>query len=240
VHVWRAFLEIGEPEFHRISPVLSADERSRAERFRFPSDRRAFLVSRAVLRSILARYVGEDAAKLPFRYGEHGKPALHSIDPTTTLPATALAGAEAQWLRFNVSHSHGLALYAMAREREVGVDVERIQPELASWQVASEFFAASEIHALRKEGDDLDVPAFFACWTRKEAYLKARGSGLAAPLNSFAVPVDPALDHPATVTEADCVWSLHSLDVGEGYAAACAAEGEDWSLRLWQWSPDSD
>lgn len=103
VHVWRAFLGISEPDLHRIAPALSDDEHSRAERFRFPADRRAFLVSRAVLRCILGRYLGEAPAKLSFTYGVHGKPAL--------------AGSEFQWLRFNASHSHGLALYAVARER---------------------------------------------------------------------------------------------------------------------------
>ena len=234
VHVWRASLEISEPEFHRIAPALSSDEQSRAERFRSPSDRRAFLVSRAVLRTILGRYAVEDPAKLSFTSDKHGKPALRAFKPT----GNPLAGAEAQWLRFNATHSHGLALYAVARGREVGVDIERIQPELATWQVASEFFAASEIHALRKDDDELNVPAFFACWTRKEAYLKARGSGLATPLNSFAVPVEPALEQPAIMADGSALWSLRSLDAGEGYAAACAAEGSDWALRLWQWSPE--
>ncbi len=225
VHVWRAFLEIGEPEFHHIASALSPDEHSRAERFRFPSDRRAFLVSRSVLRSILGRYLSETPAKVAFICGE-GKPSL--------------AAAGSRWLRFNASHSHGLALYAVAREREVGVDVERIQPELASWQAASEFFAEGEIRALSQYGDEQWVRAFFACWTRKEAYLKARGSGLVAPLNSFAVPVDPAFGQPARIANGTGVWSLQSLDAGEGYAAACAAQGSDWRTCLWQWSPQAE
>lgn len=226
VHVWRAFLEIAEPEFHRIASALSADEHSRAERFRFPADRRAFLVSRAVLRSILGRYLGESPAKVSFVCSEQGKPALTE--------------AGTQWLRFNASHSHGLGLYAVAREREVGVDVERMQPELATWQVAAEFLAQSEIRALGQVGDEQWARAFFACWTRKEAYLKARGSGLAAPLNSFAVPVDPAFDGAVTLENGTGVWSLQSLDAGDCYAAACAAQGSDWRMCLWQWSPDKD
>jgi len=226
VHVWRAFLEIGEPGFQRIASALSADELSRAERFRFSSDRRSFLISRSVLRSILGRYVREDPARLSWMLGEQGKPML--------------AEAGSQWLRFNVSHSHGLALYAVAREREVGVDVERIQPELASWQTAAEFFAEDEMRALGQYSDEEWVRAFFACWTRKEAYLKARGCGLAAPLNSFAVPVDPMFDQSAVISNETGVWSLQSLDAGEGYAASCAAQGSDWRVCLWQWSPDPE
>jgi 4'-phosphopantetheinyl transferase len=222
VHVWRARLDMAEPDFCRIAPALSPDEHIRASRFRYPADRRAFLTARAALRHILGRYLNEGPAKLSFVHGAHGKPAL--------------AGAGAEWLRFNASHSHHLALYAVAREREVGVDVEHIQPELANWQTALQFFAAGEIRALRQLGEELQSDAFFACWTRKEACLKARGTGLSAALDAFEVTV--ACDKPARIVGGACGWSLQSLPAGEGFAAACAVQGTACRIRLWQWAPD--
>lgn len=226
VHVWRATLDIADADFGRLTADLSPEERIRASRYRFSFDVRTSMLARAILRQILCRYLGTAAAELSFTYGAHGKPAL--------------ANCEAEWLQFNVSHSGDLALYAIAREREVGVDLERVNPALASWQLASAFFAEGEVRALRDAGDELRSEAFFACWTRKEAYLKARGSGLSAALDNFEVPLtNQAVVHrPVPLVAGDMGWSVQSLDVRDGMAGACAAQGSNWRVCQWQWNSE--
>jgi 4'-phosphopantetheinyl transferase len=163
--------------------MLSEEERTRAGRFYFRKDREEFLVARGLLRSILSRYVGAEPHRLQFSCAPHGKPALAHA-----------RGDES--IRFNVSHSHGVMLCAVARNREVGVDVELIRPGVAAQMPAE---CDSTLPGLR---DILALPekdrseAFFACWTRKEAYLKARGEGLAKARGRSAM----CLAHDAGVT----------------------------------------
>jgi 4'-phosphopantetheinyl transferase len=222
VHVWRASLHPDELVIATLLPLLSADEQVRAQRFYFPKDRDRFILARGRLRQILSYYLTTSPQALQFQYGPTGKPAL--IDPAE--------------LCFNVSHSHQLALYAVAWNREVGVDVERIRPDCDCEAIAARFFSASEQAALRQLNAD-KLQGFFNGWTRKEAFLKAIGKGLTLPLDQFAVSLTP--------TEPACLlwlepnlslsvhqWSIEALDVGPGYAAAVAAQGQGWRLRGWQ------
>ena len=160
-----------------------------------------------------------------FVYGPHGKPELASDGGETGL-------------RFNVSHSHGLALYAITRHREIGVDVERIRPEVASETIAEHFFSPREVAVLRALPATLQATAFFACWTRKEAYIKARGDGLSLPLDQFAVSLAPgepaALLYTAWDAQEAARWALHDLASGPGYRAAVAVTGHDWQLTCWE------
>ena len=205
---------------------LSAEERARGTRYRFERDLAHFIARRATLRSILAAYTGWLPAALTFCLGPSGKPALARV---------ARGG-----LRFNVSHSAGLTLVAVTRCREVGVDLERIRPQLAAG-VAERFFSPVEVAALAVLPAEDRAAAFFACWTRKEAYVKAKGGGLSLGLDRFAVslvPGEPArllqtADDPLEVER----WRLEALDPAPGYAAALAVEGWDWHLRCWRWLP---
>ena len=158
--------------------TLAADEQARAERFHFERDREHFIVARGVLRAILGRYLNRAPERLSFCYGAHGKPAL-----------AGEAGADA--IRFNVSHSHGVALYAVTRGREVGIDLERIRFDLAVLEIAERFFSRREVATLRTLPTEAQRQAFFRCWTRKEAYIKARGEGLSLPLDQFDVSLAP-------------------------------------------------
>jgi 4'-phosphopantetheinyl transferase len=175
----------------------------------------------------LARYLGIPAGDLSFCLNAHGKPAL-------------VPGSGAGDLRFNLSHSHGLALFAFAFRREVGVDLEYVHSFPNRDRVADRFFSAQEVTALRELPQSTQTEAFFQCWTRKEAYIKARGGGLSISLASFAVPLAPyqltslpIIGHD--YSDADR-WSLRALAPADGYVAAVAAEGMDWSLSLFQWS----
>ena len=227
VHVWRIGLDVPDEEQARRAAALSPDEIARAERFRVERDRRCWIAARGAVRAILAGYLGCRASSLTFRIGPHGKPALDGP------PA-------AERLEFNVSHSGNLALCAVARARAVGVDVEAIRPDFASLDVARRFFSGTEFAALEALPRGERVAAFFACWTRKEAYMKARGTGIALGLDRFEVSLAP--DRPAALLAthdepaAAAHWRLAALDPGDGYAGAIVTEGPA-CLAGWQWQP---
>jgi len=172
-HLWRLDLDAAHGEAATV--VLSEEERARAARFHFESDRHRFIAARAALRRILAAYLDRAPADLVFSLGRHGKPALENLG-----------------LEFNLSHSGGCGLLAVTRGRRVGVDLERVRSEFAGEDIARRFFASAEVEALAATKPDEYVTAFFRCWTRKEAYVKARGDGLSLALDRFEVPLDRA------------------------------------------------
>jgi 4'-phosphopantetheinyl transferase len=205
--------------------LLTQDERRRADLLRFPQDRDGFIVSRGKLRALIGNYLGTMPGTLRFIYTQYGKPSL-----------VGTPGPDS--LRFNVSHSRDLALFAFARGREVGVDVEYIRSDLECDQLATRFFSSREVEALQALPSEHRTEAFFNCWTRKEAFIKAVGEGLSCPLDSFDVSLGPYsvaalldLRHAAAQRQ---TWSLRDLAPAPGYAAALAVEGNDWQLDCWQ------
>jgi 4'-phosphopantetheinyl transferase len=228
VHVWRADLEVDPAALLHLQQTLSADEQARAERFHSPVDRARFTAGRGILRALLARYLSTPAGDLRFCHNAHGKPALAS-------------GSRTKDLRFNLSHSQRLALFAFAFRREVGVDLEYNRPFDSEERLAERFFSPQEVTELKKLPESAQTEAFFNCWTRKEAYIKALGGGLSIDLASFAVSLAPNPPAHLPISGHDGSeagrWSLRALAPGDGYAGAVAAEGSDWSLALWQWVP---
>ncbi len=226
VHVWRAHLDLAPAQVRELLRTLTPDERARARRFRFRRDRDRFIVARGVLRAILGRYLGVDPGRLRFRYSPYGKPALADE-------------FEDEGIRFNLAHSQGIALYAVSRGRDVGVDVEYVRADLADERIAERFFSPREVAMLRAVPAEQRREAFFHCWTRKEAYVKARGEGLSLPLDQFDVSLAPGEPAALLSTPGDppevTRWSLRALDPGPGYIAALAVEGNGWRLRCWQW-----
>ena len=227
VHVWRASLDLTASHVQILQQTLAPDERARAERFYFQKDRAHFIVARGLLRVILGRYLDRPPDQLRFCYNSNGKPALAKEFNRDTLC-------------FNLSHSHGLALFAVTRGRELGVDLERVRPHLADEQIAERFFSPREVAMLRALPTNMRTEAFFNCWTRKEAYIKARGEGLSFPLDQVDVSLAPGEPVALLSAKADpheaSRWSLQELAPGPSYAAALAVEGHDWRLRCWQWS----
>ncbi len=214
VHIWVAHLDLPPHRVHRLAQLLSPDEVRRAERLFFQADRQRFVVARGVLRTILGRYLNLPPAELRFYYGLHGKPAL------------APEHGDGR-LHFSLAHSQGLALYAVAYDRQVGIDVEYMRPHLASRAVAERFFSPTEVERLAALPARMQGEAFFCCWTRKEAYIKARGDGLSLPLDYFEVSLAPGDDPVHLRTPGDPAeamrWCLRGLDPGPGYAAAARA-----------------
>jgi len=226
VHVWRATLDQAPSQIQSFLHDLAADEQARAEQFYFARDREHFIVARGVLRAILGCILNRVPGCLSFCYGAHGKPALAGESDKNTV-------------RFSVSHSHGVALYAVTRGREVGIDLERIRFDLAVAEIAERFFSRPEVAMLRTLPSELQRQAFFRCWTRKEAYIKARGEGLSLPLDQFDVSLAPGETEAVLRIQRDPAeasrWSFQELAPASGYAAAVAVEGHGWRLACWQW-----
>jgi 4'-phosphopantetheinyl transferase len=207
--------------------ILTPDELDRAERYRIREDRERYVITRGLLRTILGRYLNRAPANIRFSYGPHGKPAVHTQ-----------TGENA--IHFSLSRSHHLAVYAIACRRRVGIDLEYIRPIPEMGDIVERFFSAqekAEFGALAPEGQ---LGAFFDWWTRKEAYLKARGVGLALGLDRFDVSIAP--EEPARLLNVRgdereaSRWSLCDIAPSSGYAAALAVEGHDWNLSFWDWT----
>ncbi len=226
VHVWRSSLDVGEGGEAALLCLLSSEEKARAEKYSFEKPRRDWIVSRGLLRSLLTRLSGEDACDHLLTEDEKGKPRLGG---------TCGQGR----IRFNLSHSGDLWVCAVALHREVGIDVERSDADRPHERLARRFFSPAEREALLSLPAE-ELPAgFLRCWTRKEAFLKAKGFGITIPLDSFDVTLAPG-DPPAVVAtrfdpdEAER-WSMMDLDVGAGFAGALCVEGDEPEVRLWDW-----
>jgi 4'-phosphopantetheinyl transferase len=175
-------------------------------------------VGRGILRTILASYLNVGPGKLTFTYGIRGKPALPEHP-----------------LQFNLAHSGGLGVLAVTRYRELGIDIEQIRA-LENWVgVMSSFFSIAEQEAIRALPDELGLPAFFTCWTRKEAYVKATGEGIGVPLDRFNVSVvpgsKPRLLHVEGKEAEVERWKFHNLPLSAGYVGVVAHEGAVDAVR---------
>jgi len=222
IHIWRANLDLRPEALSRLAITLDNGEQSRAARFHFPRDRDHFIACRGILRGLLGKYLGSAPASLEFSYGDYGKPAHRPEDSRPPIG-------------FNVAHSHGLAVFAFARNREVGIDLEPIRPEFAGEEIAERYFSAQELAELRVLPAALRPEGFFICWTRKEAYVKARGLGLQVPLDSFSVSLTPG--QPEILQAEDSTrWRLLSFEPAPNFVAAIVGEGRDWRVRYWNWS----
>lgn len=231
VHVWSLPLDLTTNKIDVLTGNLDGDELTRAARFKFDRHRRRFIACRGQVRRILASYLGTEALRFGFQYGPQGKPALAGPWSDSRL-------------EFNVSHSHELALCAVTLGRELGVDVEHLRTPYNFEGIASQFFAAEEVAVLRGLSDQARLDAFFACWTRKEAVLKAVGAGLSIPLNQVVVSLAP--EQPAAVVKFDdasgksSAWWMQNLEPSPGYIGAIASQEGPLQLATWRFELASD
>ncbi len=223
VDVWRAHLHLPVDTLNQLEAILSTDETQRAARFHFPADRDRFIAAHGCLRDVLTRYLHCEPNQLSFSTNQYGKPALHDHK-----------------LEFNLSHSGEFALIAVSHDRKVGVDVERVRQGISSQVIAQQYFSKSEFTELQTLPLEQREVAFFTCWTRKEAYIKAQGLGLSLPLESFDVsltPNEPAILRATRPDSQEAVrWTLSSFAIDSRYEASVAVEGQDLEFRLWDWN----
>ena len=224
VHVWRVPLALDAAEIGRLIRGLLPEEKDRAARFHFQKDRDHFIAARARLRIVLGHYLGIPAREVCFGYGARGKPFL---------------AARSAGLEFNVAHSHDLALFAVTRNRQIGVDIEYIKRDITGDEIAERFFSRREVAVLNSLPAARNRQGFFNCWTRKEAYIKAVGEGLAFGLDQFTVSLAPGeaaalLETPFDLGEARRWW-LHHLEPGPGYVGALAVRGAVSALSCWRY-----
>ena len=230
IHLWAVSLDPGTAAVEKLGRSLSPEEWERANRFRFDRHRRQYVVGRGALRTLLASYLDTDPRQVSFTYGPRGKPFLG-------------APQDQSGLFFNLSNSDELALVGFVRNREVGVDVEYLKPMPDCEQISERFFSASERDVLRALPSEIKEEAFFNCWTRKEAYLKAVGEGLAAPLDSFDVTLAPGEAPRMLTLEGDAEraarWYFDHFRPLPDYIGALAIEGgplasgEGWRVSTW-------
>jgi 4'-phosphopantetheinyl transferase len=199
--------------------VLSAQEVTRANKFLFPEHRRSFVIARGVLRHLLASYTAASPSDLHFSYGDQGKPSLQSGIP----------------VRFNLSHSGDLGLYAFTMNRELGVDIEQHRRMIDLEQIARHFFSEGEVRDLLSVSGPVRETAFYQCWTRKEAFVKAIGEGLSIPLRDFRVSLLPGqlASLMAIPAKHNRQWTMYDVTPCDGYSAAVVVEGEPIHLNCW-------
>jgi 4'-phosphopantetheinyl transferase len=220
VHVWPVSIQAPDSIVEQFQRLLAPDEADRAAKFRFHQLRTAYILGRGALRILLGRYLNSPPQDLTFRYGSKGKPTLDAPGP----------------LQFNASHSGDLALFAFTMDCEIGVDVEAIRPMPDIENIARRFFCAEETVELMSLPAGQREHAFFLCWTRKEAYIKATGEGLSTPLDAFRVTLRPSEPAGMIQLAGDPIaarrWTLHDLPPAPGYAAAVAYRDAPRPLEL--------
>ena len=226
VHVWRLNLDATPSRMRQLTKILSADERKKAERFRFDRHQRRYIVSHAILRIILGRfYLDIEPHKLEFGRGDYGKPHVANRFPERKLC-------------FNIASSNELAMYAVTRNDEIGIDVEFERELSDAAEIAAHYFSSGEIAALQSLPAETRQKGFYNCWTRKEAFIKAIGQGLSFPLNNFEVSLAPEESARIISIEGDPVktkqWTLVSLEPAQGYIAALAVRKPGLNLTCWQ------
>jgi 4'-phosphopantetheinyl transferase len=221
VDVWRLSLDPLGSMVSEFRARLSAEENDRAEKFKFQKDRKRYTVSHGLLRVILSLYANVSPEELKFTENQYGKPEL--VHPS---------GLN---LTFNLSHSHERALIGIARGRQIGVDIEYVKKDFEWQEIIEKFFSPREVQMINALPKDIQHRAFFTCWTRKEAYVKATGMGLSLPLKEFDVsPVPGAATLLLSHKEAS-EWSMKEVDVAESYVATVAVEGRDARISHWDW-----
>lgn len=208
VHLWQVYIPDLLPKIHDFTLLLDEIEMKRAKRFHFEIHRQRFIIARAVLRRILSIYTGIPPQNLVFTVGPRGKPYL-SPNPLD--------------LQFNISHSEGMAVYAMTSHVEIGIDIEKIEPRFNE-EVAKRFFSSKEYAELMALPELERIPAFYRLWAGKESVIKALGEGLFVPLSDFSLDVSKSnqtieFTHQGSTSS----YYVEHFSARPGYQAALAS-----------------
>lgn len=219
IHIWKIELDCADCQWQPLMALLSIDEQIKADRYRFEQHRRRYIMGRTTLRKLLGAYLNRAPEMLNFAYNDHGKPSLAHDD---------------SGLHFNVSHSGEIMLAAFVLNSGIGIDVETIQQDTDYLAIGQRWFSKQESNTLRDLAEEKRIGAFFRAWTRKEAYIKARGIGLSYSLNRFSVSMDET--SPSLLEHEDCSqeiksWQIYNIEVSSDYSAAVAIEAARWDIR---------
>lgn len=220
IHIWSSAAAKDKHRLKEFSNFLSKDEVVRANKFRFEKDRSVYITAKYLLRNLLGNYLNLDPKELIFDYNEYDKPVyLNSAD-----------------LNFNVSHSGNRIIIGFAKNLEIGADIEKIKADFDVLELAKNFFSKEEIKALTAMDENERFRAFYRCWTRKEAFIKAVGEGLSYPLDSFSVTMEDDLRAQFVkidgIQESKMDWFLHSFVPEEGYISAFAINGTAQNIEF--------
>jgi 4'-phosphopantetheinyl transferase len=224
VDIWRCCVGLADDQIGELSSLLSAEEKARAQRLKIAEKQNQFVITRGRLRQILGKYLNSDPCAFKFEYATHGKPYL-----------------EERWqgheILFNVSHSHNFVLIAMSLDHQLGIDIEKIQHDKDHTFLARRFFSKREQAELTALPEEIKRRAFYSCWTRKEAFVKAVGDGITYGLDTFDISVHPDETQPSlnihTNSTEDITWSVFNIPMDEDYMAALAVTGNTVSVRCW-------
>lgn len=220
VHIWRSPLQ-GQPGADSgFWSSLSEDEKNRANRFHFRQHRLEYIDGRGKLRHLLGQYLQIAPQDIVFDYGKQQKPFIRGSK-----------------LQFNISHSHGLALFAFGLEMEIGVDLEKMSTEIDILELCQQFFAPKEAQTILALSGLSQIEAFYTCWTRKEAFIKAKGQGLSLPLDQFEVSILPEVPARLLATQWDSreadQWFLYPLAPEKHFLGALAVNRSIEALKTW-------
>lgn len=224
VHVWQADLDRHSSLAELQTTLLSHDEIARAKRYKFPQDSMRYSVGRSICRLMLSRYLNIQAKDLVFQYNRYDRPYISS-------------SLNYDNFNFNISHSENRFLLAVSKERDIGIDIEKVRCNFDCLEIAKGFFSTSEIALLETLPPAERELGFITCWTQKEAYIKAQGMGLSLDFDSFDVSLDPkrpakllsVQNDPSQVSK----WKLHTFPPFDGYVSTIAVEGQDWQARFY-------
>lgn len=219
LHIWSVRLSDHNNRLENYWEILSKEEIEKAKAFRFIKDRRCFIIARGVLRNLLGNYLQVDPLHIHFKYGAHGKPYVD----------------HPSMLQFNISHSRNMLLLGFVKTASIGIDVEYTKREIDVKKIAQNFFSREEITSLRAVKEEGQLDAFYNCWTRKEAFIKALGSGLSFPLDQFVVSLDNPGDANLIETKWDSQekekWVLKAIQPEEDYVGAVSVKGKITDVR---------
>lgn len=224
IHIWRAFISSDQVENYK--NLLTDEEMYRAGKYFFERDRQRYILSRGILKKLLSSYAKVKPENIQFIYNKYGKPYLN-------MPSRSVE------IQFNISHSEDIILLAFTYGHKIGIDIEYQRAEFADMKIAEHFFSPAEISALAMLPDNMRKKAFFECWTRKEAFIKAKGQGLTIPLDGFEVSVMP--DEPAQLLniyddpEEVKRWMMMNIETGGNYCGALVTESDTYSVFFYDW-----
>lgn len=225
LQIWYTDLDSHIEQIDLLECFLSGSEKQRAGKYVFARDKNRFIISRAILRLLLGRYLNADPKAMEFIYSSYGKP-----------------GIEGSQVRFNLSHSGGKAVYAFALNSDIGIDIEKMRSDFDEMDLAGKYFSSDEIESLKLLPANLRKKGFFHCWTRKEAFIKAKGEGLSMKLDSFTVPVLPFYSEEYLPVRSDSLkeesWKIKILKVTEDFSAAAAIMKDYSEVRYWRLLPE--